>query len=119
LSRSPAGIAGMVGAGLYAGFIQAGVGFILIAVIGGVLRYDIVAANALKLICTLVFGIVALAVFAVAGQVVWLTALLLAVYTTAGAQLGVRFALRVPARVIRWIVFVAVIASCVAAYLKG
>jgi hypothetical protein len=118
LSKSPAGIAGMVAAGLYAGFIQAGVGFILIAVLAGVLRYDIIAANALKLVCTLVFGVVALAVFAIAGQVVWLTALLLAVYTAAGAQLGVRFALRVPRSLVRWIVFVAVVASCVAAYLK-
>lgn len=119
LARNPAGIAGLVAAGLYAGFIQAGVGFILIAVIAGVLRYDIIAANALKLVCTLVFGIVALAVFALAGQVVWLTALLLSLYTAVGSQLGVRFALRVPQRVVRWIVFGAVVASCVAAYLKG
>ena len=119
LSRSPAGIAGMIAAGLYAGFIQAGVGFILIAVLGGVLRYDIIAANALKLVCTLVFGLVALAVFALAGQVVWLTALLLSLYTVVGSQLGVRFALRVPKKVVRWIVFFAVVASCVAAYLKA
>ena len=119
LWRSPAGLIGMFGAGLYAGFVQAGVGFVLIAVIGGVLRYDIVATNALKLVCTLVFGVVALGVFAVADQVVWLPAVLLAVYTVIGSQLGVRFALHVPGTVIRWIIFVAVVASCVGAYLKA
>ncbi len=119
LWRSPAGLVGMFGAGLYAGFVQAGVGFVLIAVIGGVLRYDIVATNALKLVCTLVFGVVALGVFAAADQVVWVPAVLLAVYTVIGSRLGVRFALRVPGAVIRWIIFVAVVASCVGAYFKA
>jgi uncharacterized membrane protein YfcA len=58
-------------------------------------------------------------VFAVAGQVVWLPAALLAVYTVIGSQLGVRFALHVSQGVIRWIIFVAVAASCAGAYLKG
>lgn len=119
LARSPAGLIGMTFAGLYAGFIQAGVGFILIGVIAGVLRYDIIAANALKLVCTLVFGLVALGVFALAGQVAWLHALLLAAYTVVGSQLGVRFALRVPVVVVRWIVFFAVVAACVGAYFKS
>ena len=35
-------------AGFYGGFVQAGVGFILIAAIAGGLRYDLVRANALK-----------------------------------------------------------------------
>jgi uncharacterized membrane protein YfcA len=108
----------LFGAGLYGGFVQAGVGFVLLAVLGGVLRYDIVRANALKLVCTLVFGSVALGVFAVAGQVEWKLAALLAVYTVIGSQLGVRFALRARHDIIRWIMFAAVVATCVAAMLK-
>jgi uncharacterized membrane protein YfcA len=119
LWASPAGLAGLFAAGLYGGFVQAGVGFVLLAVLGGVLRYGLNRANALKLVCTLVFGAVALAVFAIADQVVWLLAALLAVYTVIGSQLGVRFALRVPQRVVRWIIFCAVVASCAGAYLKG
>jgi len=117
--RRLAGWAGLFGAGLYGGFVQAGVGFLLLGVLGGVLRYDLVRANALKLVCTGVFGAVALAVFAVAGQVVWLPAALLAGYTVIGSQLGVRFALHVRAVVIRWIIFAAVVATCAAALLKG
>jgi uncharacterized protein len=117
--RRLAGIAGLLGAGLYGGFVQAGVGFLLLSVLGGVLRYDLVRANALKLVCTAVFGLVAFGVFAASGQVVWLPAVLLAVYTMIGSLLGVRFALHVRQVVIRWIIFVAVIATCLAALLKG
>ncbi len=109
---------GLFAAGLYGGFVQAGVGFVLLAVLGGLLRYDVVRANALKLVCTLLFGIPALAIFAFAGQVEWIPAAVLAVGTIAGSQLGVRFAVKAPPRVISAIVFVAVVASCVALLLE-
>jgi len=114
-----AGFFGLFGAGVYGGFIQAGVGFVLLSVLGGVLRYDLVRANALKLVCTLVFGAVALGVFVVAGQVVWIPAVVLTVFTIIGAQLAVRFALRTHHEVLRWVVFVAVVATCVGAMLKA
>ena len=119
LRDRPGAALALFAAGLYGGFIQAGVGFVLLAVLGGALRYDLAGANALKLVCTLVFGVVAVAVFALAGQVVWAPGALLAVFTVVGSQLGVRFALRVPQAVVRWIVFGAVLATCAAAYLKG
>jgi hypothetical protein len=117
--RRLAAFLGLFATGLYGGFVQAGVGFVLLSVLGGVIRYDVVRANALKLACTLLFGCVALGVFAVAGQVVWGIGALLAVYTVIGSQLGVRFALRVRHGVIRWIIFVAVVATCVGALLEG
>ena len=116
--RRLAGFAGMFGAGLYGGFVQAGVGFLVLSVLGGILRSDLVRANALKLVSTLVFGGVALVVFIIAGDVVWLPGILLANYTVIGSLLGVRFALHVRDGVIRWIITVAVIATCVAALLK-
>jgi uncharacterized membrane protein YfcA len=111
--------AGLFAAGLYGGFIQAGVGFVLLSVLGGLLRYDLVRANALKLVCTTIFGIVALAIFVQAGQVVWLPAAVLAVATVTGSQAGVRFALKVRPAVIRKIVLVCVVASVLAVLLKG
>ncbi len=117
--RKVAAFAGLFAAGLYGGFVQAGVGFVLLSVLGGVLRYDLVRANALKLVCTTVFGAVALTVFVIAEQVVWLPGALLAVYTVIGSQLGVRFALRVRQDVIRWLIFAAVVATCVAVLVKG
>ena len=42
-------------AGFYGGFVQAGVGFILITALAGSLRYDLVRTNALKVVCVAVF----------------------------------------------------------------
>ncbi len=65
------------------------------------------------------FGAVALAVFAWAGQVVWGTAALLACYTAVGALLGVRLAKRAPHGVCRGIAFVCVVAASIGAWLNG
>lgn len=119
LRESPLGIVALFGAGAYGGFVQAGVGFVLLAVLGGVLRHDLVRANALKLVCTATLGVVALAIFVLAGQVSWVPGLLLAVSATLGSQVAVRFATRMPAQVLRRILLVAVLASCAAALFRG
>ena len=116
---SPRAMLGLFAAGVYGGFVQAGVGFVLLAVLGGVLRYDPVRANALKLVCTLLFGCTALVIFVVAGQVDWVPGAVLAGATVLGSQLGVRFAVKAPPRALRIILFVTVLATCVAAALKS
>ncbi len=118
LRERPGAAVGLFFAGLYGGFIQAGVGFVLLAVLGGLLRHDVVRANALKLVCTSLFGLVALAVFVTAGQVAWVPASVLAVATVVGSQLGVRFAVETNPTVLRWIVFIAVTASVAAIALR-
>jgi uncharacterized membrane protein YfcA len=115
--RRVAGMAGLFVAGAYGGFVQAGVGFVLLGALSGILRYDLVRANALKLACVAVFGIAALIVFVIAGQVAWLPAAVLAAGTAVGSLLGVRFALRVRHDVLRYIILACVIATCVAALL--
>jgi uncharacterized membrane protein YfcA len=112
------GMLALFAAGIYGGFIQAGVGFVLIAVLSGLLRYDLVRSNALKLTCTSLFGIVALVVFVLAGDVVWLPAVVLAVATVIGAELGVRFAVRVSERVLRWLVLGCVLVSAAVLLLR-
>ena len=47
--ESPAAFASLFASGVYGGFVQAGVGFILIAALAGTLRYDLVRTNALLL----------------------------------------------------------------------
>jgi len=115
---APRSIAGLFLSGVYAGFIQAGVGFLLLAVLVGTLRHDLVRANALKLVVTLAFGVVALAIFTWAGLVSWTPAIVLAISSIFGARLGVRIMLSVPADALRWFVFVCVIATCIVAWLR-
>lgn len=92
-------------AGIYGGFVQAGVGFMLIAALAGGLRYDLVRANALKVLCTAVLTSVAIGIFVWQGQVVWLPGTILALGTTVGAHLGVRMALRASQAALKWFLF--------------
>lgn len=74
--------------GAYGGFIQAGVGFVVLAVTaaGGL---DLVRGNALKALLVLAFTTVALAIFAQQGMVAWTVGLALAAGQLLGALLGV------------------------------
>lgn len=116
--RPLAGV-GLFFAGVYGGFVQAGVGFILIAALAGGLRYDLVRSNALKLVCTAAFSVVALVVFVARDQVFWVPGLILAAGTIIGAMLSVRFAVNVAQSTLKWILFVMVSITCGAAFFFG
>jgi len=101
--------------GLYGGFVQAGVGFLLIVALAGTLRYDLVRTNALKLVCNTGITFVALAVFVFRDQVQWMPGLILAVGTMAGAHLGVNAAIKASPKALKWFVFLMTLAACGAA----
>lgn len=105
LRERPFGFLMLFGAGVYGGFAQAGVGFVLIAALAAGLRYDLVRTNALKVVCTALFSVVSLAVFIATDRVEWVSGVLLAIGMAAGAVLSVRFALNVDQRIIRWLLF--------------
>lgn len=115
----PLAAAGLFFAGLYGGFVQAGVGFILIAALAGGLRYDLVRSNALKLVCTAAFSVLALAVFILRDQVLWIPGLVLAAGTVVGAMLSVRFAITVAQTTLKWLLFIMVSLTCGAAFFYG
>ena len=117
LRERPTGILMLFGAGVYGGFAQAGVGFILIAALAAGLRYDLVRTNALKVVCTALFSVASLSVFILAGQVEWVSAIILAVGMTAGSYLGVRFAIDVDQKRIKWMLFVMVCLTSVSVLL--
>lgn len=112
------GVAGLFLIGAWGGFLQVGVGIVLLLFLGGVLRYDLLLGNALKSLLVAALTLVALAVFVLEGQVQWLPGLLMSVAMVAGARLGVRYARARGQDAIRKVLFVAVLASCVAAALR-
>lgn len=114
---TPSSWLGLLAAGFYGGFIQAGVGFLLLASIAGTLRYDIVRANALKLVCTLMFTTVSLGIFIWQGQVAWLAGAILSVGYVVGAYFGVKFAVHADPKVLRWFLFAATVLAGGAALL--
>ena len=99
--------------GFYGGFLQAGVGFLLLTVLAGTLRLDLTRANALKVAIVIPYTILALGIFAWADQVVWGVGVLLGATSMVGARLGVYVALE-RADWLRWLVLGAVVASGVA-----
>jgi len=102
-------------AGFYGGFVQAGVGFILIAALAGSLRYDLVGTNALKMVCTLAFTGLALGIFIWQGLVLWLPGLTLAAGTMVGAHLAVRMAITVKQSTLKWFLFLMTLCAATAA----
>lgn len=77
--------------GLYGGFIQAGVGFLVLAITSAA-GMDLVRGNAVKLLSVMLLTVLSLVVFAGAGQVDWPRGLALAAGNWAGAVIGVRMA---------------------------
>lgn len=116
LKERPVAVLGLFIAGFYGGFVQAGVGFIIIAAVAGGLRYDLVLTNALKMAITAALTVIALGVFILRGQVLWIPGLVMAVGTVAGAMASVQFAINVPQSVLKWVMFVMVLITCLAAY---
>lgn len=102
-------------AGFYGGFVQAGVGFILIAALAGSLRYDLVRTNALKMACTLAFTGLALAIFIWQDLVLWLPGLTLAVGTMVGTHLAVKMAIKVKQTTLKWFLFLMTVCAATAA----
>ncbi len=97
--------------GVYGGFIQAGVGFLLITGITWLLGLDLVKTNGTKVFIIFFYSILALIIFTLYGQVVWLLGLILGVGNMAGAWIGVRFAVKRGAKAVRWVIVAAVAAS--------
>ena len=91
----------------------------MIAALAGSLRYDLVRANALKMVATGVFSVVALAVFIARDQVMWVPGLILAAGTMVGASLSVRFAISVSQATLKWLLLVMVTLTCAGALFLG
>lgn len=103
----------MVGAGLYGGFIQAGVGFILMAILHRVMGIDLVRVNMHKVVIVGVYTIAAIAIFAARGSVLWTTGLALAAGMALGGWIGSHVAVGRGERLIRLIFNVALVALAV------
>lgn len=97
--------------GLYGGFIQAGVGFFLLAglVLGA--GFDLVRANAVKVLIVLLYTPFALAIFIFNHQVDYGLGLTLAVGNMLGAFIGSRVAVSWGPKFVRIILLLAILGS--------
>jgi len=106
-----------VGIGFYGGFIQAGVGFLLMPLLHRLLALDLVRVNMHKVFIIGVYMIPSLLVFAVRGQVWWIAGLALAVGNAIGGWIGTHVTVSRGERAIRVVFTVAVAAMAVKLFL--
>ena len=102
--------------GIYGGFVQAGVGFFLLAATTWA-GLDLVRGNAVKALTLLVLTIMALGVFAWQGKVVWLTGIVLAAGFAVGARLGARLTLTRGHAWVRRVVTITIVAFAIKLWL--
>lgn len=103
--------------GIYGGFIQAGVGFIIIASLTVITGMSLVKINSIKVFVVAIYMLSSLVVFILNGQVNWILGLTLAVGNGIGAWVGSNFAVSKGDKWIRMVLIVAV--TLMAAKLLG
>ena len=101
-------VGGFFVVGLYGGFVQAGVGFLILAVttLAGL---DLVRGNALKVLLVLTYIPFTLLIFGLGGKIAWTAGLSLAAGNFLGGQLGVRLTVLKGHRWVKRVVTLAII----------
>ncbi len=97
--------------GIYGGFIQAGVGIFLLASLVLAVGYDLVRANAVKVLIIFCFTVFALGVFVLNDQVWWSIGFLLAIGNAFGGWFAARLAIERGAKFVRWLLIAVVVVS--------
>ncbi len=91
-------------AAIYGGYFGAGLGVMMLAVLGLVLDDSLTRLNALKQSLSFVINVAAALFFLFSGKVLWTTAAVMAVGALAGGMLGGKVASRIKPIILRWIV---------------
>jgi uncharacterized membrane protein YfcA len=91
----------MFAAGCWGGFIQVGVGFILMPILNRVMGIDLVRTNMHKVFIALFYNLVAIAIFASAVSIHWVFGFALAAGNAVGGYLGAHFSVQGGERWIR------------------
>jgi len=95
------------GTGVYGGYFGAAQGVILMALLGVLIDDDLQRINALKNVLTAIVNVTAALIFAVTTTVAWDAALLLAIGSVLGGQVGARVGRRIPPTPLRIVIVTA------------
>ena len=101
--------AAMFGIGFYGGFIQVGVGFLLMAALLYLMKLNLVFVNMHKVFIVLIYTIPALFIFAYSGNVNWLLGLTLAAGNAAGAWQAAKLSVKKGEKAVRFVLIAAII----------
>lgn len=96
------------GIAVYGGFLQMGIGIMLLAVLVLIARYSLRDANIIKLILAVIFVLPAFIVFLFGDDIRWIPGMVLALGQGLGAFIGARYILFLPSAniIIKWVLIV-------------
>ena len=103
--------------GIYGGFIQAGVGFLIIASLRKVNMLGLTKINSIKVAVVAIYTLAAIAVFAWNGQINWLYGFILAVGNIAGAWIASRWSVGLDEKWIKGFLTLMVVALAIKLWL--
>lgn len=97
--------------GIYVGFIQAGMGILVLLAMSVTCSVDLVASNAVKNWIAFLVTFAATAVFAFYGLIEWVPGLVMAVGNLLGGIVGARLAIKKGNRLIFWFLIIVMVAT--------
>ena len=106
-------------AAVYGGYFGAGLGVILMAVLGLVTDENMTRLNFLKQALGFVINLAAAIYFAFSGKVDWMIAFIMIFGSLSGGWIGGRLAGKMKPEILRWIVVAAGLIAAVAFFVKG
>lgn len=95
--------------GIYGGFIQAGVGFLIIFALSFLTNFDLIRINAIKVFVVFVYTIIALGTFILNDKINWPIGLTLAVGTSLGAWLAAHYGVKMGEKWLKGVLTITVI----------
>ena len=95
--------------GLYGGFIQAGVGFLIITALAFLTGSDLVEISSIKVFIVAMYLIPSLLIFIINGKIELLTGLILAAGNGLGAWIGTSLAVKNGEKMVKAVIFIAII----------
>jgi len=99
--------------GIYGGFIQAGVGFIIISALSLINRFSLVKTNSAKVFVIMIYTISALVIFILEGKIDWMFGIVLAIGNSSGSWIASRLSVKKGDNWIRGIIIITVIVLAV------
>jgi hypothetical protein len=97
--------------GIYGGFIHVGIGYFLLAAIVLSAGYELVKANAIKVLIVLLYTPFTLVVFIFNGSVNWIYGLVMTVGNVLGAFIAARMAVSRGASFVKWVIVAVILVT--------
>ena len=99
--------------GLYGGFIQAGVGFIILFTLSNINQFSLVKSNAIKVTVALIYTLVAVAIFAYNDSVNWKYGLILSLGNATGGWFTSRWSVNKDYKFVKKVLIIMVLAMAI------